>query len=472
MKSFVSRKELFEYVTEILYEKCDDMDLLKYLNLKFSQKGFSIRTPSLLMDRDEATNIFNISVMEQIALIEGLYEYTNKDKVKDEKKDETFNPSLHFSDSELNSYDLYKPIDTDIINSLKLKNGIKVNDTQWIFKISLRDCYLYKKNMLVRYNVQSQRKASYKEIGTKGFVIEDATIDEKAIEDIKNEFLQKKFTPNLITFNVLIQDGKVAQFKEEADGTIIITPNYNRNTTHTTYVDCIDGWHRFTAGCRAYKESLENGEELEGYLILSLVRMTLEQARNYVAREFKRSATDIEWLEGIEENDYTKMADRIIENIELKSIGLDNNFVGLMFEDIKYKNKLTSRNILVDALKQTNVQVNNLSAVVIDSEKMGNIITLILEYLCSKYFDSDYKQMLDKSYLLDCNMFSAYIAIANILKKYNNYEKLSIKVAEELYKLNYDYKELERNLALKNKYYSPIKISNFFIEKIGVVINE
>lgn len=458
---FVSRDKLLEYVTEMLYDRCNDTNLIKYLNLRFSDKGLSVKIPSLLMDKDEVTNVYNISNLELITLIDSLHDFT---------KDERLNPNYYFSDLELDNYDNYIHQEVDFIDSIILKNGMKINNKQWVFYISLKDCYLYKKNMLIRYNIQTQRKSDYKIIGTKGFGIDDASLDENAVESIKEEFKKGNFTPNLITLNVLMQKGKVAQFKEESDGTIVITPNYNRDSENTTYVDCIDGYHRFTGAYKAYKEALEEGKELEGGLLVSVVRMTLEEARNYVAREFKRSSTSQEWLDVIEETDYTKAADSIIKNINSILLKSDD-FVGLTYDDIKYKNKITSRSIIVDGIKNTNMQVNNISDVTYSSMEIGTIITLIIDYLGKKYFESDYKRMLNESFLLDCNMFIGYVATAYEIKQNENYERLTLKFAEELYERNKNYKEVEIELSLKNKNYTSSKIASYF-KNILTDINE
>lgn len=455
MSTFISKKELLENVTKLLYDKCDDISFIKFLNKKFSDKGLSVKIPSLLMDKNESTNVDNINNLELITLINAIYEYYNDFKYK---------PSNYFSDMELSEFDSYVHKDENVVDSIHLKNGIKINDQQWVFYVPLEDCYLYKNSLLIRYNVQTQRKAEYKEIGTKGFVVEDAALDENAVESIKSVFLEENFTPNLITLNVLIQEGKTAQFSESGRD-VIITPNYDRSSPNTTYVDCIDGYHRYTGGCKAYKEALDKGKKLKGGLIVSLVRMTVDEARNYIAREFKRSSTSQEWLDSITENDYTKMADKIISNIDLSKIGL-NDFVGLTYDDIKYKNKITNRSVFVNGIKSTDIQVNDLSEVVFSSKKIGEITTIIINQIAT-HFNNDYKKILKESMFLDANIFIGYIAIANKIMNYKDYDYRAFEIAEKLYELNKNYKEIERDLYLKNKNYTIYKIFNYFEERAG-----
>lgn len=455
METFISKEELLKNTTKLLYDRCNEISFIKYLNQKFSDKGLSVKIPSLLMDENESTNVNNIKTIELITLIDAVCEYTH---------DSRYNPSHYFSDKELNDFDSHISKDENVVDCIHLKNGIKINDEQWVFYVPLEDCYLFKNSLLIRYNIQTQRKPEYKEIGTKGFVIEDAALDEGAVESIKEVFLDEKFTPNLITLNVLVQEGKTAQFKEEGND-ITIIPNYDRNSPNTTYVDCIDGYHRLTGAYRAYKEELEKGKKLKGGLIVSLVRMTVSEARDYIAREFKRSSTSQEWLDSITENDYTKMADKIVSNINLSNIGLVD-FVGLTYDDVKYKNKITSRNVLVNGIKNTDIKVNNLNEVVFSGKKIADIITIIINQIAT-HFDNDYKKILKESMFLDTNMFIGYIAIANKIMNLKDYDYRAIEIAEKLYNLNNDYKEIEKELYLKNKNYTVYKIFNYFEDKVG-----
>lgn len=458
MKNF-DKIELQKELNKRLNEECNNIQFMMNLNQSFGEKGLSLKIPALLLDTDDLTSFDDLSTIEQITLLDSIYNFYDK-KLK------VFNPENYFSDSELSRWDTFIPtqeLADGSINQIKFKNVIKISDSHYVSYMTLEEIYLIKKNMLVRYNKQSQRKPSKKTIGTKGFTVEEISLDESAKEAIKAEFKQGKFTPNLITFNMLVQDGKIPQKIEEGNDVVVI-PNYDRNSPNTTYVDCIDGYHRFIAAYEAYKEELEKGKKLEGGLIVSLVEMTLEDARNYVVREFKRSATDSKWLKAITENDYTKTADDIIRKINLKPIGIDNfkEVVGIEYEDVQLFDKLTYRDIFVSALELTNLNVSVTGLRIVETNKVAEIINIILSHIAYAYFNKDYKNLIKKSYLLDYNMFIGYIAIADTIKNEEDYQEKSVLIAEKLYKLNSNHKAIRKELSLGYKNFSIPKIYNYF----------
>ena len=73
--------------------------------------------------------------------------------------------------------------------------------------------------------------------------------------------------------------------------------------------------------------------------------------------------------------------------------------------------------------------------------------------------------MKEHSFLLDCNMFIGYIAIANSIRLNNNndYDEQAIAAAQKLQELvQQRNNEIRKELSLNNKSYSAIKIYNYF----------
>lgn len=463
MKKIYSYKDLEKALVKTLDEECNNYQFRKHLNKSFSDKKLSLKIPALLLDSDDLTDFNQLDTIEKITLINSIYTFYGE-------KAEVFKPSNYFSSSELTRWDTFLPtkeLMESSINSIRFRNVIKISDSHYVCYMTLKELYLMKKNMLVRYNKQSQRKPNKKTIGTKGFKVEEISLNQQAKDEIKMEFKKGKFTPNLITFNILVQDNKIPNIEEDGND-IIVTPNYDRESDRTTYVDCIDGYHRFVAAYEAYREELDEGRELEGGLIVSLVEMTIEEARGYVVREFKRSATDAKWLKAITETDYTKTADEIIKKIDLNPIGISNfkDKIGIEYEDVKSFNYLSYKDVFVEAIKLSKLHVSVSSLRITETNKIANILNIILTHLAYVYFNKDYKNMLKNSYLLDCNMFAAYILIADFIKDNENYEEMAIDVAEKLYSSNKYYKELRKDLSLNHKNYSTSKIFNYFKELI------
>lgn len=448
MKKYTLQK-LNVIIQQIIEEYCDDIKFINKVVEHFAKKNIDIKVPNLLMGNN--VSFSELDVIEKICFTDACYEILMWDDL---------NPKYYFSEGELYSYDTFIKDDSEIRESIVIKNARKVSDNQFEGYLSLKELYLCRKNFLIRYNRKTQRKGTVKTIGTKGMKVYETYLNSNAVYDIKQEFLAENFIPNLITLNVLIMDGKIPDIKFvekfENIGDLIITPNLDRDSKFTTFVDIIDGYHRYTGACDAYEEAREKGEELQGGLLVSVTKVSLQQAKEYVQREFKRNDTDRDYLKALEENDYTKFVSKLEKNSEILK-----GEIAETHDEQKVFEKLTNKLVLAEAVKLTDIMVNEEVEVYFSSKKMGEIIDTMITTLMKQY-NNDLKTMRDNSFFLEPNIFVGYLAIANELRKKEDYIESLLRVCERIISLKN--KDLKKELGLSVKKCDVKSIYNYFLE--------
>lgn len=448
MKKYTLQK-LNVIIQQVIEEYCNDIKFINKAVEYFAKKNIDIKVPNLLMGDNIAFEDLNI--IEKICFTDACYNILLWSDL---------NPKYYFSEGELYSYDTFIKDDNEICESIIIKNARRISDNQFEGYLTLRELYLYRKNFLIRYNRKTQRKGNVKTIGTKGMKVYETYLNRNSVKDIKQEFLAEDFIPNLITLNVLIMDGKIPDIrfieKFEDIGDLIITPNLDRDSKTTTFVDIIDGYHRYTGACEAYEEAKEKGEELEGGLLVSVTKISLQKAKEYVQREFKRNDTDKDYLKALEENDYTKFVNKLE-----KSSDILKGEIAETFDEQKVFEKLTNKLTLAEAIKLTDITVNDDVEVHFATQKMGKIIDTLIKELLKQYLNC-LKTMKYNSFLLDPNIFIGYIAIANELRKQDEYIESLLSICEKIKKL--EKKDLRKELSLSVKKCDTKKIYNYFKE--------
>ena len=434
-----SKLELFHSLQKIIKLEYDNRHLIRIINAEFRKKNISVVTTGIF-----SGNILLEQLTEEqlICLTKALYEYS-KLNIK-----EDINPSDYFSNKILLNYQLYKG-QIDKINKIELKIDRVIGEDQWISYLDLEEIYNILSNQLVRYNFETQRAADYVKVGND--YVKKININQKAVDEIADAFYNNQFKPtNLVSFNVPILEGKIPNlsFNEETKE-LIITPEYNVDSKNTTTVDITDGWHRLCAAYQAVTRAKKEGKKLNGGLLLSVTNLTIEEAANYVEREFRRNDTRKSHLVAMKKTSHLDFARKMNNFANIKENILFNNIADTMIA-LKAENKTTTYEVIVKALENTKLDFYNNIKVRMNVKKMCNIINDIYLTL----IDID-KELFSKS-----NMFYVYVVIASKLVNEKDYENILMNILNDFIEKK---SFLINELKIKDKILIK-KINNFIDE--------
>ncbi|MBS5307713.1 hypothetical protein [Clostridium sp.] len=438
-------------------------DLWREINNEFERKGLDSRSLLLLLDDDKKT-ASDLTDYELIAFSKVAY---------DKLKWKELNPKRYFGDVTLVNYENYFRTEK-IIDVVELENFKKVDDFEYKGQISYKQIYDYMNNNLLIYDHEAQRSPKYREIGSKNGKAQKlkvVNINEKSVESIADSILSNNFEDSEIVLNCELIKGKKQKFdfneislykelistlsntfnKEEktienivkkdleniGQGNIVIEPNYDMNSDFTTWVSITDGYHRckgiILAMTRHYEKT---GEWLDRSIGVKLVRATKERAKRIVHQTFLRSADEPEWVNALAEDDYTKFVDLLVK--QSKRLTIENTI-----EEAEINDKLTSKSLLTDIIKNTGIAVND------SSEALFKAMDI------SKNFDLMYDYSIKKGVELNPYKVGAYIYIAYEIDDVNTILRVLEKLEDD-----------EKFIKMCNKF----KNTNDFIEYLEEVI--
>lgn len=415
-----SRETLLDNLQLIINKNDYNKSMINDLAMKFNEKGFSMQRPNQIFGG--ASPLESLEKKELLALTKGIYDIT---------KDKNINPKEYFSAAELEAFKKYKKAKEEIKDKLILKNAVQIDDLQWICPFwSLEEIYEAHNNAQLSYNFNTQREATYKETKT-GEIIITATLNKESVKEIADEMYANKFTPNLITLNIRLIEGKKPNIKyNENTKDLAITPDYDFNSNNTTFIDMIDGWHRTNGSLWAVDRAKQENKKLKGGLVVLITCMTEEEAKNYIARESKKNDMSKEYIKSLTNDDYNKIARNI------NDYGDDNNNIlkdkiANTREELKYTDKFTTMEIIREGLKQTDLDIKDALDVRMKLPKMIEIITILINYILKYKFKNDINELKESAFLQP-NIFVGYIAIADELKNEKEYLDKLLKVVDKL----------------------------------------
>lgn len=417
-----SREELLDNLQIIINNNDYNKQLINKLSIKFDEKGFSMQRPNQIFGG--SAPLESLDGTELLALTDGLYSL-----IQDNKN--IINPKDYFSDSEIVRFESYqKPVE-ERKDSLILKNVVQIDDLQWICPFwSLEEIYNAHNNAQLSYNFNTQREATYKQTKT-GEVIITATLNKESVKNIADEMYANKFTPNLITLNVRLIDGKKPNLKHIKDlQELIITPDYDFDSPNTTFIDMTDGWHRTNGGLWAVDRARQEGKTLKGGLIVLITCFTEEEAKHYIARESKKNEMSKEYIKALTNDDYNKIASQINDFGDNNSNILKNKIANTR-EELNYTDKYTTFEVIREGIKQTNIDIKDAIEVKMMIPRMIEIINMLISYILKYKFNNDMSKMAESAFLQP-NIFVGYIAVANKLKNDKDYMDKIFKIAELL----------------------------------------
>lgn len=394
-------------INKIIKNEFDNIELKKSLNQSFASKNLNLKTIPLLFD--EKKFVEQLNDFELIAFCKGAYNIFKNNKA--------LNPNNYFSETMLNSYKNYI-FTTEEINTIYLKDFIKINDFEYHGAITYEDLYKYMSNNLFIYTLDIQRDATFKKMG-KGY-IKTATIDSKAVKNIEETALRGELETTQIVLTLLIDEGSVPKISFESKynniGDVVIDEPISIN----------DGYHRCMGICSAVAKHLaETNMYLDGILSVRLMIADQPRARKVMQQSFLRSNTNADFLKAVTESDVNTFLDKVIANSKAFKGNIANTY-----EEAKAMKKKTYKAIMLDILNKTDINFNNKSEVLIKSKKMAEYIDTL-------------DDLADKDY--GVNLTAMYIWFAYRITLTKEDIELYNKILETVDTINEQAKELKIN---------------------------
>lgn len=457
-------QDLYDILKEIIDNECDNRNLKEYLRDKFLKKGLNGRIPNMILG--ENIPLTECDDFDLMCFTEGCKEYLNPTYENGEEAD--MNLSSYFGEDKIVSYRLPYVNKEVIPNKIEVDNVMRdpEDENRFIANfVPLRKFAEWEKYKLTRYNFETQRNPVYKRLSS-GKVIKLKNINEKSVSQITDLMYRNKFKPNMVTYNILIAPGKKPNYSyDDKTHKLTITPNLNFDDDDFTVVDIIDGQHRTTGATRAVSKAERTNTKLTGSLHACFYLMKLDEAKEYIEIQSRQNTIEKEHAESLNPNDYNLFVDKI-ESWENEKKNILQKNVGNTYEEMEAYNKLTSKPILVEAVKMTKVDVSDNIEKKFASEKFAEIITTLINYMTKEYYNDDIEKMRNENIFLTSNIFVGYVAIAEELWRDSDYIDRLLDIAIVLQ--DEKVKEKLQTLKLTTKVIDSAKrnIFNYFKELI------
>lgn len=405
-----------------------DLKIVNNIVLRFTEKGFNgLRVVNLFNRNEGSVTVDKLEGYELAGIFTELYDLTNRL--------EKYNPS-GIPARAREEYEKGRIVIENNSNIFEIENMIKTSENSYLGFWKLEDIYKARKEGKIRYNLDTQREATYKTT-KQGKIKRVATINMNSVNEIAEELYNGTYgIPDTLTLNIPIYMDKEPNFKFE-NGKITIELDPDFDSEHFTMVDSIDGEHRQLATIKAMMRAEKEGLTLQGGFNLAVTLQTEDEANNYVARLQKANVISTNYTKAIESNDYTTLVDEIN-----KSKGLLQGKIDITFEEMRRLGGYTHTLVLVDAMKKLDVAVNSIGKRVAFKKAFSKIMNVLEENLK----DEEYNKFEDK--YLACNTFAAYVTIADYMMKNNKDDEwllncfivVNLLFEEEDGKLKLDYK--------------------------------
>jgi hypothetical protein len=201
---------------------------------------------------------FNLSEVEQVAVVNGIYQVTNFDQI---------NPKNFYSNKEIKTAENYVYNEDLIELPYTLEGVLKAGPYDYVTVISYNELAKLWNSGILTYNFQTQR-LSKKKMNSKGEITERPDINKKSVKNIVRLMKEGKYNPSTILLNVLV-DGK----------SYIEYDNGNLTIGEGSTVNLIDGMHRV----QAILDVIEEEPNFEGYMYLDIKHYPIEKAQQLLA---------------------------------------------------------------------------------------------------------------------------------------------------------------------------------------------
>lgn len=408
-------------LTAFIDKNIDNTELKKILIETYLENKLYSSTINALFSEEKFVNM--LTDKEKIFLIRGI----------DELYPKAFNEKEYFSEKIIDEIDNTIEVKIELpLEEIEINNMLIMNDSEFIGYITFKQLYDFYNNNLIIYNKETQRFPTYKKIGDQ--YISLPTVDEKSVMEMSDLIEANKLETSNITFGYLLKPSVIPQIDYDIqENNILCDLRANK-------LLIIDGFNRISSIINYCMKALAKGVNISNRKIaIKVVIGDKERLLRVVAQSFKRSETNKEYLKAITNDDYSRFVDKVIEQSDC----LEK--VATTFEECKFINAATTKEVIRKAIEYLDIQVNNKSVVMFESKSLAENLDILIDTLK----DSG-------SYLDYYNMYLPYLIFAYKIDKNNNdmkyYEMFIDKIKE------CDIKELK--LGLKN--YNVNKLIEYF----------
>lgn len=383
---------LDDILIDAIESNLTNRDLYQLTILEFGHKGFNTNIIQEVFSGEVKVNTLLDNY--KIALLNSFHKHFGIDK---------FKASNYFSEDKMFDYEGITP-EVNVVDEIVLKNFRMKNENELFGDMTYKQVYDYLTNSKLYYNLDTQREPKLKKIGSE--YINVPNIDTNAVDSIKEAILNNQFEDTQIVLNCrLSNSGVKLKFDETYKSNDIVLGNVIIDQK----LDVVDGMHRILAIANAQSEYYSKFKKYkEDTISVRLVIRDVQSARNIVLQSFKRSDTGRDYLNAIEENDYTKF----VNLLEKKCLYLENN-IGKTYEESVAFKKLSYMELVVKMLKRLEIQVN-------DRREVSEYVKIFSERLTEIYIEID--RFIEKNsnsnvkILKNVNMFAVYMQLAFNLK--------------------------------------------------------
>ena len=366
----IKRNELIELIQETVEENLLNKNLQKSLKKEFVEKGLGINVTNLLWGNN--INEDMLTVDQLIAISKVFYNVL---------RDGKFKLNVYFSDGELFSYSLLDSKGKQV-DSIVFEDVIKIDNKNYMGFITGEQIAMLMENNLIGYYKQFQR-ATRTVTTSRGKHISKLDINTRNIQEMTEKSSRGNITITSIHFGILadmsigLKNGfKFVSIEGNSNiGKVMVKPNFDISSEEYLPFLSIDGYHRLLSYYKGYKKAMAEGREFVSKLGFYInIFSNGEECLRFISDTFRRSDTNIEFLDAIEETDENKYVSRLITNSKL------NGHVGLTNNDMKINRNWIRKDDIIKLLKHKNISMTDNINDEIELEQISNIINDVMEY--------------------------------------------------------------------------------------------
>lgn len=189
--------------------------------------------------------------------------------------------SDYFTSKEIHDYSESKfdddPMEKEIEWPLKF-DMIEIADDQWIGKIDSDQLYYFMNKGLINYNPETQRAMTKVTRNEESFY--KITIDQKAVNAIKEDIIGESYIPSDITLNIpknINEDNEASFYYDSKQKQLIVN--------HIDAFDINDGYHRYLALLGAKRSYPKCNQEME----LRITNFNVEKSQRYIYQQAQKT---------------------------------------------------------------------------------------------------------------------------------------------------------------------------------------
>lgn len=347
-------------------------------------------------------------------------------------KQEKYNPSKYFTDTEIQKAAHYKEqLEIRTTLPITIKNIVKLGDQDlYSAVVDIKIFVNWAESQLIQYNYESQRPPNEK-IRKNGKIVKVADVDPSSVKSIRDSVINGKFwSAQPIILNVL------------KDGTDAIVFDHKKNelTIHSGEIDIVDGFHRQ----KGFTQALELNPDIELSIQLVVGNLTIQDARSLVAQVNTYNELDKTYVKTMKGEDLNLV---VINNLR------QNNYHGLVSEMRDRISPKDDRLALYQIVHQQSL-ADELSKVfkvrdAIDVEEVSKYLITFFNYLFREFPDQFAKENSRNTTMSKEYMFVGYMTLA--AKMYNN-KVVAREVGNILSKVDFsDQSEFVTEIASKRR---------------------